>query len=79
MDEAALVKLAQSRGNGDGEVKEASNLHRCAEQPVDRLTARILEHQHGSTGVTNELERTYCPRPVEFVLQLIFMCQAIVA
>ena len=50
VDEAALVKLAQSRGNADGEAQEASHLHRCAEQPVERLAAGILEHQHGPTA-----------------------------
>ena len=33
-----------------GKAQEASHLHRCAEQPVERLAARILEHQHGPTA-----------------------------
>jgi hypothetical protein len=41
--------LAQSRGYGDGKAQEASHLHGCAGPPIERLAARILEHQHGPT------------------------------
>src|SRR5262245_32004311 len=66
--EPTLVKSAERQGNSDGEVQEASHLHRHAEQPVNRLTALIFEHQHRSTGVAYEVQRAHRPRPVEFVL-----------
>src|SRR5262245_33624403 len=68
MDEAAPVKLADSRGNSDGEAQEASDLHRHAEQPVNRLTALIFEHQYCLTGVAYEVQWAQRPRPVQFVL-----------
>ena len=63
----ALVKLADSRGNADGEAQEASHLHGCAEQPIERLAPRILEHQHDPTGVAHEAQRPHRPRPVELI------------
>ena len=79
VDEAALVELAQSRGDADGQAQEASYLHGRAEQPVERLAARILEHQHGPTGVAHELQRPHRPCPVELILQLVFVREAIEA
>ena len=61
------MKLAQSRGNTAAEAQEASDLHWRAEQPVERLAARILEHQEGATGVAHEVQRPRRPRPVELV------------
>ena len=79
MDEPALVKLAHSRRNADGEAQEASHLHGRAEQPVERLAARILEHQHGPTGVAHELQRPHRPRRVELILEFVFVGEAIEA
>ena len=77
VDEAALVKLAQSRRNRDGQAQEASYLHGLTEQTVERLAARILEHQHGPTGVAHEVQRPRRPCPVELILQLVFVREAI--
>ena len=77
VDEAALMELAQSRGNSDRQAQEASYLHGRAEQTVERLAARILEHQHGPTGVAHELQRPHRPCPVELVFQLVFVSEAI--
>ena len=54
VDEPALMKLAQSRGNSDSQVQEASYLHGLTEQTVERLAARIVEHQYGLTCVAHE-------------------------
>ena len=79
MDEPALVKLTQSRGNSAAEAQEAPYLQGPTEQPIDRPTARILEHQHGSIGFAHEVQRPHRPRRVEFVLQFVFVRQAIEA
>jgi hypothetical protein len=45
VDEAALVDLAQGRGDADREAQEAPYLHGRAKQSFDRRTAGILKHQ----------------------------------
>ena len=79
VDEAALVELAERRRDADGEAQEASHFHGRAEQPVERLAARILEHQHGPTAFAHELQRPHRPRPVELILQPVFVSEAIEA
>jgi hypothetical protein len=56
VDEAALTMVAQSRGNGDSKAQGASHLHGCAGPPIERLAARILEHQH-PTSAAREASR----------------------
>ena len=77
VDDAALVQLAQCRDDADGEAQEACNLHRCAEQSVQRLAARILEHQHDLAALAHQLERAHGPGAVELVPQSIFVGEAI--
>ena len=50
VDEAALVRLAERRGDADREAQEALRLHRFADEPLERLAARILEQQRRSTA-----------------------------
>ena len=77
VDEPALMKLAQSRGNSDSQAQEASYLHGLTEQTVERLAAQIIEHQHGPTGVAHEGQRPRRPCPVELIFQLVFVREAI--
>ena len=77
VDEPGLVDLAQGDRDADGEVQEASHLHRRAEQPLERLAALILQHQHGPAAVADELQRPRRPGSVQLVLQSIFVGQAI--
>src|SRR5208282_6386428 len=79
VDEAALVDLAQSPGNADGEATKTPHLHGRAKQPLKRLAAEVLKHQHGATAFADELQRPCRPGSVEFVLQLIFVSEAIEA
>ena len=51
VDESGLMDLAQGDRDANGETQEASQLHGRAEQPVKRLAAGILQHQHGSAAV----------------------------
>ena len=46
--------FAQRGGDADGEAQEAPHLHGRAEQPVERLAARILEHQHGPAAFARQ-------------------------
>ena len=77
VDKAAPVHLAEGGRDGDGEAQEASHLQRRAEQPVERLAARILEHQHGPAAVAPKFQRPCRPRPVQLILQAIFVSEAI--
>src|SRR5215813_2388973 len=77
LDEPALMKLAQSRGNSDSQAQEASYLHGTTEQTVERLAAQIIQHQHGPTSVAYEGQRPRRPRPVELIFQLVFVLEAI--
>ena len=77
VDEPGLMDLAQGDRDADGEVQEASDLHRRAEQPAERPTALILQHQHGPAAVADELQRPRRPASVQRVLQSKFVRQAI--
>ena len=79
VDEAALVELAQSHGNTNSQAQETSYIHGRAKRPIKRLAARILEHQHGPTAFAHKLQRQQRPRSVEFVLQSVFVGEAIEA
>jgi hypothetical protein len=63
-----IVYLVSSR-----RVARSVHPHGRAEQPVERLCAGILEHQHGPTGVAHEFWRLHRPRPTQFNLQSVFV------
>jgi hypothetical protein len=73
VDQAALVRLTQSGGDAHGEAQEASELEGRAQQPAERLAARILEHQYGSAAVTPQLQRPDRPGTVQLIFQAIFV------
>jgi hypothetical protein len=79
-NEAALVELAQSHGNTNGQAQEAFHLHGRAEQPVERLATRILEHRHGSSALADKVQRRpHGPRAIQLILQDVFVGEAIEA
>ncbi len=55
------MKLAESHSDVDRQAQEGVRPQGRAEQPLERLAAGILEHQHGSTAFADELERTRRP------------------
>src|SRR6516162_1557799 len=59
------------------EVQEAPDIHGYAEQHLERLAARILEHQHSPTGFAHELQWQHRPRAIEFALQFVFVTEVI--
>ena len=72
--------LPSSHGDADSQAQEALDLHRRGEQPVERLEAAdILEHQHGTTAISHDLQRPHRPRSVQLFLQSVFVGEAIEA
>ena len=71
MDKAAPVDLAQRGRDADCQAQEVSHFHGRAKKGLERLAARIFEHQHGPT----ELERPHRPSTVQLVLQSVFVGQ----
>ena len=65
------------RDKTEGEVQERSHRHRLAEQPFQQFSARILQHQHGSTAFAVEFQRPHRPRPVQLILQSVFVGKAL--
>src|SRR5215469_6603541 len=79
MDKTAPMDLGERCRNADGETQEAFYLQGHPEQPVERLTARILEHQYGATPVARKLQRAQRPHTAQLILQAIFVREAIEA
>ena len=48
-------------------------LHWRAEQVVERLAARILEHQHSAAAFARKRERPHRPRVVQLIPQSVFV------
>ena len=77
VDEAALMDLAEGRGDADRELEELQRLHRFAEKPIERLATRILENKHRPIAIVNQSRRPNGPRAVQTVLQSVFMREPI--
>ena len=71
------MKLAESHSDVDRQAQEVVRLQGRAEQPLEQLAARILEHQHGPTAFSDELKRTRRPCPIQFVPQFVFVSKSI--
>jgi hypothetical protein len=59
--------------------RKKRSVSKRAEQPIDRLAAWIREHKHDPIDVAHELQRLHRPRPVQFILQSVFVSEAIEA
>ena len=77
VDEAALVGLAQRPCDPDREAQEAPQLHRPAEQARKRLSAIVLEQQHGPPALADELQRPRRPGAIQLVPHFIVMGEAV--
>src|SRR5882724_7890784 len=77
VQQASPMKLAESHSDVGRQSQEAARLQGRAKQPLERLAAGILEHQHGPAALTNQLEWTHRPRPVQLLLQSIFVSKTI--
>jgi len=76
---AACMELAEGRGDADGQGQEAAHRHGGAQQPHERLAARILEHQSVGSAFALKRQGLRRPRPVQRVFQAVFVGQAIEA
>ena len=76
VDEGAQLYPGQRGDDFDGEDQERPRLHRLADEPLERLAARVLEQQRRSTAFPHKRERPRRPCGVEFVPQLIFVGEA---
>jgi hypothetical protein len=76
VDETALVKPAQRRDDADRMRDDAFHLHRHSDGHLERLAARIIQHQNGPTAVAYELARPYRPCLIELVSQSVFVDEA---
>ena len=73
------MNFAESRGDGDRDAQEISDLHGAAEKPGERHAAGVLQDQHGATAFAHHLERPHGPCTVQIVPQFIFVGEAIEA
>ena len=73
VDEAPLVELAQRGRQADGHAQERRNLPRLSQEPIERLAAGVLEHEHRPTLATNQRERPSRPVGVKLVPKRIFV------
>ena len=77
MDDAALVHLAQRRGDADGQPEEAPGLNRRAEDALERLPARILDQELNPAAILPKLQRPCGPSGVKLVSQFKLMGESI--
>src|SRR5260370_986786 len=72
VDQAELVKLGERSRDADGQLQERLLLHRSG-HVRQRVTARILEEESGSTLLVQEFQRPECNRPFQQVPEREFM------
>jgi hypothetical protein len=76
MDEAALMHLAESRGNPAGESEEEFDLHRSVDNLAEQLAARVFEQQDCPAMLLHEFQRPERPMDIEVLPQVVFACEA---
>jgi hypothetical protein len=79
MDKAALVHLSQRIGEPDCDTQECRNVERFMENPIERLSTRVLENQHQTIFVMGQRKRPRCPSRIKLVSQRILMFEALEA
>jgi hypothetical protein len=75
MDQSARVHLANRRREGNGDTQELPYFQRPAEQPLERLAAGVLEHQHEPSFAANKPDRPRRPVGVKISPQRVFMLE----
>ena len=73
VDQTSLVQQAHCDRKRYGELQELSDFDRGADQPIERLASRPLEHQRHAPVFTDQLERPCCPGAFEFLPQVVFV------
>jgi hypothetical protein len=77
MDQPTSVPLADCRRERDSNAQELRHIHRAAEQPIERLAARVFEHQRQATIASGKGQRPRRPVKVEVSPQCVFMLEAL--
>jgi hypothetical protein len=79
MYEAAPMDLAECCRQANGDVQEASQVKRLSlvpfKNPIQGLTARVLEYEDRPLFVTCERQRLDCPRGIEFGCERVFVLE----
>jgi hypothetical protein len=79
MYEAALMDLAECCRQANGDAQEASQVERLPlvpfKNPIQGLTARILEYEDRPPFVTSKRQRLGCPRGIEFGCERVFVLE----
>src|SRR5882724_13498738 len=74
------MDLAECRRQANGDVEEASQIERLPlvlrKNPIERLTAQVLEDQDRPTFVTSERQMPGCRRGIEFCGERVFRARA---
>ena len=66
------------RGDGESQSQEMVQLHRRAEQPLERLAAGVFQYQQGTITIADQLQRPYGPGSIELVAQGVFVGEPVV-
>ena len=77
MDEPASVELTECAGQGHCESEKLSDLHRLADEAIERLASCVVDNQHGLPAFAHELQWPQCPRAVQVLSKFVFVCEAI--
>src|SRR5215472_15455385 len=64
-----------SASDSDGDMQDLSHLKRPPQQPVERLAARICEHQRRAILALRERQRPRRPERVQFSAERVFMLE----
>jgi len=73
----AFVELTYCARQRDGEAEELCDLHRLPDQPIERLTTCVIDHQHRLAALAYQLKRPQCPGAVQVALEFVLVHKAI--
>ena len=76
VNEAALVDLAERASQGNRGAQDRRQITGSTEHAIDRLAARILEHEHHALLVPDERQRPHRPCGIELGREGIFVLEA---
>jgi hypothetical protein len=75
VDQAGGMEAAHGPRDADRQAQERADLHRRADQPSERLAARVLEDEDGAAPVALEPERPNGPSRIELGRQRVLVLE----
>src|SRR5215472_15920049 len=75
VDQAPPMDVLERRSDSEGDMQDLSYLKRPPQQPVERLAARICEHQGRAILALRERQRPRRPARVQFSAERVFMLE----